>query len=69
MYMQTKTLETRIRERLSEMENSLKELNEFDPDTLSQESFENIAELEYCIVEFKELLGIPIDEQHTYYND
>jgi hypothetical protein len=59
MYMQKNWLETKIRTRLSEMENSLKQLNEYDQDTLSQESFENIAELEYCIVEFKELLGIP----------
>jgi hypothetical protein len=58
--MQNETLETKIRTRLSEMDYALKELNKYDPDTLSQESFENIGELEYCIVEFKMLLGIDL---------
>lgn len=66
MYMQNETtLETKIRDRLSEMENSLKKVKEFDSDYADNLSIV-ISELEYCIIEFKMLLGIDAEREQMY---
>lgn len=60
------TTNDQIRTRLSEMEVHLKELLTFDPDTLSEDGFSSIGELEFCIHEFKLLLGIPSEREQNH---
>ena len=64
--MKNETLETKIQNRLSELEVALKELQGVNVDVLTEEGFESIGELEYCIFEFKSLLGIEFEREETY---
>jgi len=61
-----KLLETKIRDRLSEMEIWLKEAQNWNVDTLTEEQFTSIGEIEFCIFEFKSLLGIESEREQTY---
>jgi hypothetical protein len=64
--MQNETMEIKIRNRLSELELALKELQSVNVDVLTEEGFESIGELEYCIFEFKSLLDIEGEREETY---
>jgi hypothetical protein len=59
-------LEIKMRNRLSEMEIWLKEAQSWNVDTLTEEQFTSIGEIEFCIFEFKSLLGIESEREQTY---
>jgi hypothetical protein len=64
--MNNELLENKIRNRLSEMEIWLKEAQNWNVDTMSEEQFTSISEIEFCIFEFKSLLGIEAEREQTY---
>jgi len=64
--IQNGLLETKVRERLLEMEIWLKEAQTWNVDTMSEEQFTSISEVEFCIFEFKSLLGIEAEREQTY---
>lgn len=64
--MNNESLENKIRNRLSEMEIWLKEAQNWNVDTMSEEQFTSISEIEFCIFEFKSLLGIEAEREQTY---
>ena len=64
--MNNELLENKIRNRLSEMEIWLKEAQTWNVDTMTEEQFTSISEVEFCIFEFKSLLGIEAEREQTH---